>query len=276
MSTVQHKTFELESINDGIIRGDVRAPNNLDQKYPVAIVVHGFKGFKNWGFHPYLAEQLALAGNIVVNINFSHNGVGEDLLNFTELDRFKDNRFSFEIDDLNRTIKALGTEAIPFAEFMDTEDITLLGHSRGAIAIFNAALNNSKVKKVIGLATVSNVPPPREDTAKKWREDGVTYIQNMRTKQELPLGIGLLDEMEEGKGSLENVVKNLNQQVLIIHGDKDEVVPFVNAENLASWATYGNLRMIKEADHVFGARHPFQGSTAELKQAIDIIINFLS
>ena len=61
MSTVQHKTFELESINDGIIHGDVRTPIDLKGKYPVIIVAHGFKGFKNWGFHPYIAEQLTLA-----------------------------------------------------------------------------------------------------------------------------------------------------------------------------------------------------------------------
>ena len=276
MNIVQHKTFELESINDGVIRGDVRAPMDLKDKYPVIIIAHGFKGFKNWGFHPYIAEQLTLAGNIVVNINFSHNGVGEDLLNFTELDRFKENRFSFEIDDLERTIKALGTEAVPFAENMNTEQVILLGHSRGAISIFNAALGKSSIKKVIGLATVSSVPPPRDETVKKWKEDGVTYIQNMRTKQELPLGLGLLAEMEDGKGSLEEVVKNLDQKILIVHGDKDLAVPLIEGEHLASWALNGKLHIVKGGDHVFGARHPFQGTTPQLEEAIGVIKEFLN
>ena len=105
---------------------------------------------------------------------------------------------------------------------------------------------------------------------------GCTYIQNMRTKQELPLGLGLLNEMEEGKGSLEQVVKKLDQKVLIVHGDKDLAVPLHEGEQLFSWAQNGKLHVVNGADHVFGARHPFQGTTPQLEEAIGVVKKFLN
>lgn len=42
------------------------------------VICHGFKGFKDWGFFPHLAERLARAGFTAVSFNFSGSGVGED------------------------------------------------------------------------------------------------------------------------------------------------------------------------------------------------------
>ena len=39
---------------------------------------HGFKGFKDWGFFPHLADRLARAGLVAVSFNFSGSGVGPD------------------------------------------------------------------------------------------------------------------------------------------------------------------------------------------------------
>ena len=73
---------------------------------PCIILVHGFKGFKDWGFGPYIAEYLAKKGFFVITFNFSHNGVGDNLSEFTELDKFADNTFSLEINELNELISA--------------------------------------------------------------------------------------------------------------------------------------------------------------------------
>jgi hypothetical protein len=52
------------------------------------IFVHGFKGFKDWGFGPYLAKYLSTKGFFVITFNFSHNGVSIPMDEFTELDKF--------------------------------------------------------------------------------------------------------------------------------------------------------------------------------------------
>ena len=106
---MRHVRFELPGPNGSVIRGDVRLSDS-DGKRPVVIICHGFKGFKDWGFHPFIGEALAAAGFVAVHINFSHNGVGEDLLEFTELDRlFGETQKTILPEDILRTGQAMGT-----------------------------------------------------------------------------------------------------------------------------------------------------------------------
>ena len=50
------------------------------------IFLHGFKGFKDWGFVPYLGDYLSDNGFFVITFNFSHNGVGRNSTDFNELE----------------------------------------------------------------------------------------------------------------------------------------------------------------------------------------------
>ena len=60
-----------------VIRGDLRIPEGPPPRTAV-VVVHGFKGFKDWGFFPHLCEEIAAGGHAVVSFNFSWNGIGAD------------------------------------------------------------------------------------------------------------------------------------------------------------------------------------------------------
>ena len=77
---------------------DVRPP------LPTLVILHGFKGFKDWGFFPYAAEFLANRGFAVITFNFSMNGVGQNLLDFTELDKFARNTYSREQENVAKII----------------------------------------------------------------------------------------------------------------------------------------------------------------------------
>ena len=88
-----HTTFTREPRPGDVIRGDLRIPEGPPPRSAV-VVVHGFKGFKDWGFFPYTCERLAAAGHSVVSFNMSHNGVGSDLQSFTDLERFGSNTLS--------------------------------------------------------------------------------------------------------------------------------------------------------------------------------------
>jgi ATP:cob(I)alamin adenosyltransferase len=52
------------------------------------VLVHGFKGFKDWGFFPHTAEALAADGHAAISLNFSLNGIGDRPTEFTELEAF--------------------------------------------------------------------------------------------------------------------------------------------------------------------------------------------
>ena len=73
---------------------------------PAVLVVHGFKGFKDWGMFPPLAERLARAGFSAVSFNLSGSGVDETG-EFAHLDRFAHATFTGDGQDLTRVIEAL-------------------------------------------------------------------------------------------------------------------------------------------------------------------------
>ena len=85
---------------------DVRAAERRSPR-PAVVIVHGFKGFKDWGMFPPLAERLARAGFTAVSFNLSGSGV-DDAGEFTLPERFGRNTFSAELEDLGRVIDALG------------------------------------------------------------------------------------------------------------------------------------------------------------------------
>src|SRR6188768_1795506 len=89
----------------GPIRVDVRAAGR-DMPRPAVVIVHGFKGFKDWGMFPPLADRLARAGFVAVSFNMSGSGV-DDEGNFTFPERFGHDTFSAALEDVESVINTL-------------------------------------------------------------------------------------------------------------------------------------------------------------------------
>jgi len=88
---------------------------------PAVVFCHGFKGFKDWGPFPEWGRRLANAGFVSVHFNFSYNGVPRDTpTEFTELDKFADNTFTRELDDLRAVLDAVANEDLP-SDVLDPE-----------------------------------------------------------------------------------------------------------------------------------------------------------
>jgi len=118
----------------GDIDVDIRTPSERADG-PAVVILHGFKGFKDWGMFPVFAERLARAGYRAVSFNASGSGVDSEG-RFTRLEAFRRNSFSAELADLLTVIKALKAGKlggpVPAA-------IGVVGHSRGGgIAILAA------------------------------------------------------------------------------------------------------------------------------------------
>src|ERR687894_562892 len=60
----------------GPILLDVRASGRSVPR-PAVVIVHGFKGFKDWGMFPHLADRLGLAGFTAISLNMSGSGVDD-------------------------------------------------------------------------------------------------------------------------------------------------------------------------------------------------------
>ena len=260
------RSFQLEPVPGDVLRGDVRVPDGPPPRSAV-VVMHGFKGFKDWGFFPHLCEALAADGHAVVSFNSSHNGIGADLENFTELDRFGANTFTRELDELRFVVtRTLLGDLLPSRP----ERLGLIGHSRGGGQAILAASEEDRVDALATWAAVSHYDRWPEHTKAEWRENGRIFIQNARTGQQMPLDLTLLTDYEENRERLDISAASARLRLpwLIVHGTNDSTVPADEGRELASAAENGTLVLVDGPGHTFEARHPFQGSTPELDEAL--------
>jgi pimeloyl-ACP methyl ester carboxylesterase len=244
---------------------------------PCLIYVHGFKGFKDWGFVPYLAEYFAAKGFFVITFNFSHNGIGENLTEFTELDKFAENTYSREISELNEIIDAYKRG---FFENSGMGKITLLGHSRGGGISLAAARKRGDISAVLLWASISNFDRYTERQKKEWRKKGYMEALNTRTKQVMRLNAVLLDDIEKNSAdllNLEKAVRELKKPLFIGHGEQDLTVPINEGEVLYSWADkkMTEFAKIPNAGHTFNISHPFNGPSEKLHILLEKSFLFL-
>ncbi|MGH7656725.1 MAG: alpha/beta hydrolase family protein, partial [Gemmatimonadales bacterium] len=135
----------------GPILVDVRSGSLAPR--PAIIIVHGFKGFKDWGMFPPLASRAARAGFTSVSFNMSGSGV-DDAGDFTLGDRFVRNTYSRERADLTEVVDALlaGRLGVP-----PPTSIGLIGHSRGGgLAILHTA-DDRRIAALVTWAAIGSV-----------------------------------------------------------------------------------------------------------------------
>jgi uncharacterized protein len=261
IQSISTRPFTIINTYGDPIRGDLHLPQHTAHA-PVLVICHGFKGFKDWGSFPAIADAFARAGWLAVRFNFSLNGIGEDGMTFTRLDDFGRNTLSRELDDLGDVLDAVEARAIVPAD-ADTSRIALLGHSRGGgVAILKAA-EDARVTALVAWASVATFDRWGEETKRLWRERGLLEVMNVRTNQKMPLGVALLEDYEKNEPRL-NVLPamaRIRVPILIVHGDQDLAVPVEEARQLygAADRSLAELAIIPNADHAFGAAHPFQG-----------------
>ncbi|HEV7670860.1 MAG TPA: alpha/beta fold hydrolase [Thermoanaerobaculia bacterium] len=241
--------------------------------WPTVVICHGFKGFMEWAFFPYLAHLLSERGLVAVRFNLSGSGQqpGEDRV--SDLDAFRSNTQSRELADLLAVIAAVGGEIAPGRA--DAKRISLVGHSRGGGNAILAAARpelRERVRALVTWAAVATFDRFSEDQKAFWREIGEFPMQNTRTKQNLSLGLGLLEDLEANGEALDPIRAAAARSCpwLIVHGDRDDSVGFSDGEKLkAAAAEPCELLRIEGGDHGFGAKHPFQGPTPQLIEAMN-------
>jgi uncharacterized protein len=240
---------------------------------PVVVVCHGFKGFMEWSFFPAVAALLAGRGFVVVRFNFSGAGVrpGEDRV--SDLEAFRCDTFSRELEDLLVVLRALGDELATGR--VDVRRIGLFGHSRGgAIALLAAAEPQwqDRVGALVTWAAISTVDRAGDEEKAQWRRDGFLTVVNQRTGQHLPIGLEMLEDIEAHREAFDLLAAAGRRRApwLLVHGEEDATVPVAEGEALRQAAAAPViLEKIPGADHVFGSRHPFQGPHPHLIQALE-------
>ncbi len=269
--------FEIPSSDGYPLRGKMHLPDG-DPAQGV-LLVHGFKGFMDWGFWHLLCEAIAEAGLAACRFNLSGSGVGEDGETFSEKDRFESNTHSREVEDTLLVADLLARGGIPGAP-TKTGDIGLMGHSRGGGAAILAAANEPRVSRLVTWASIATVARYNDEQLAIVREQGFVRVENARTGDVFKIKLDLLDDIEKNAEDLDilSAAASLEIPALVIHGTADEAVPY--AEGLAiagAFGEHGSFLPMEGAGHTFGATHPMPDRVPlSLEQVIAATVDHLA
>ncbi len=273
----------MHCIKNILIKGADQKPVALDiffenenEQNPVVIYAHGFNGFKDWGNFDLLAKKFAAAGYVFVKFNFSHNGTSpEHPEEFVDLEAFGKNNYSKELEDLQLVIDWVCNTGNVYHPAIDSKRVYLIGHSMGGGISILQSENDDRIKKLITWAGISECKTPwgnwPADRIKQWKETGVQYYANSRTKQQMPMYYQLYEDymQNEEKLDIQKAITNLQIPILICHGTLDTAVPVEKAYAMQRWQPAARLFTV-ESDHVFGRSHPW--TSGELPTGMEAVV----
>lgn len=259
--------FTLTSEEGLPIHGDIDAPAH---PRALVVIVHGFKGFKDWGFFPWLAEALCNHHFAVCRFNMSRSGIGENPDTFDRLDLFRDDSYSVQLADLRSVVRyCRSTLRLP---------IFLLGHSRGGGIALLGAHDVPGLEGVITWSAVARADRWDDETKVQWRRAGELEIVNARTHQVMPMSTRILDDYESNRERFDILAATaqLDVPLLVVHGGRDESVPVAESAEIMSHARDASHLVIGSATHTFNAIHPLVHVPRELSLAAAVSAHFVT
>jgi dienelactone hydrolase len=273
------KEFAINTKSGKQITFDVSHPDK-GNGFPVAILCHGFKGFKDWGPFNWIAEQFVANGLCLVKMNFSHNGLGESsLTEFTDLNSFGENTINQELEDIQLVKEELQKEE--WKEVLDLDDLAIIGHSRGGASALITAIEDEDIKKVITWATISDLNSwismfNDED----WKTNGKIFIKNGRTGQDMPVNYSFYEDVKSNSNKYDILKRSdeLSIPVLLLHGENDESVNPSSSQNIYDLVLHSIYICIEGANHTFGGIHPFNSDKIpeDLDALVENTIEFIT
>ena len=91
----------IEGFEGGEILLDISYQDLKSGTQPLAIFVHGFKGFKDWGAFNAVSQQMAARGLAWCKFNFSRNGTTPDKpTEFADPEAFGNNNYGIELTEI--------------------------------------------------------------------------------------------------------------------------------------------------------------------------------
>ncbi len=245
----EYESQELLTDNNGKrIYGVIYIPKAEDKKLPAIIYSHGFGGSYHYGIE--YAEEMAKRGYVVYCFDFRGGSYGSR----SEGSPLEMSLFT-EKEDLLSVINMVKT-----LDYVDSDNLFLLGTSQGgAVSAMAAAELGNEIRGLILLypafvmvdsanalfSDVDEIPPSRFFM---WMEVGRDYFSSL-------LNYDIYGE-----------ISNYKQPVLILHGDKDSIVPLSYSEKAVESYQEAELNVIS------GSGHGFYGKNFDL--AIDYIADY--
>lgn len=268
-------TFEIPGAEGLPIRGDLYLPTGMAAP-PLVVVLHGFKGFKHWGFFPWLGRTLADTGLCAALVNFSHCGV-EQGDRFDRLDLFERDTWGKRLFDVTAVLNAAQAGKLTQKASPNPARLGLVGHSMGGGVALLTAAKDGRVRSLVTLAGVASSSRfDGVDVREHLRAFGHVKVMNSRTNQEMRVGQPYFDELDSHPEAFDvaAAAARITLPWLLVHGADDEAVPLNEAHALLDAANANpvqgenvKLLTLDGTGHTFGASHPFTYASTHLEQA---------
>ncbi len=234
--------------------GDVHTPAGPARA--CVILLHGFKGYKDYGFIPVLAHDLCEQGCLVHRFNSSTSGMTNEIQTFARPDLFEQDTWTSQVVDLVRVI-----EAIRSGELQGNGlPIYIVGHSRGGATALLTAGRHGKELDLHGVVTINAIDrcnKMSEHEQQQIIERGYIITESARTKQSLKISSRWLSEQLEDPEA-HNVLgqaEKIECPVCVIHGDDDQAVDSSAGRAIANTCDT-ELVLLKNGNHVLNMSNP--------------------
>jgi uncharacterized protein len=256
--------------------GNTHAPSAA----PTACVIlmHGFKGYKDYGFIPILAHDLCEAGMVVHRFNFSTSGMTNEIETFARPDLFALDTWNRQVEDTVCVVEAVRSDELEGSGL----PIYLIGHSRGGASALLAAGRYGDAMDLCGVVTINAVDVCSRmspDEQRAMLERGYTITESARTKQELKIESAWLQEQLDDPEEHDVLLQasRIACPVCVIHGDSDQAVDPISGESIAK-ACGTDRVLIAGANHVLNMPNPSSVAderSAQLSKATKTITGFV-
>jgi len=199
------------------IVGDLHLPAEKQDKYPLVLVVHGFKGHKDQGWTTEAAQRLSEEGVAAYRFDLT-NGIGEsdgDLVNIT---------MTGNIEDIEDVLGYFQKQ-----DFVDESRIGLAGHSLGAMEILISAGKRNDIKTIVAMSSATNedLGKRKEKELQEIEEKGYFKVFSRSKDKWYKVGKQFLED-RMGLDFL-GFVKGIKCPTLVLHGKGDETCDFAGA-----------------------------------------------
>ncbi|HEY4319978.1 MAG TPA: alpha/beta fold hydrolase [Gemmatimonadales bacterium] len=242
---------------------------------PAVLLVHGFRGFKDYGLLTAMAERLARAGFTAVTLSVSGSGVdaaGE----FAFPERFARNSYTREFADIELVIATLMAGGLGSGV---PRSLGVIGHSRGGGVALCVTRETPAIDAVVTWSAISTIRRYTDAEVEAWRRAERIYTET-RDGIRLPMDYEIVEDAlaHADRFDIELAAATLARPWLLVQGTADDVVSLAEGERLAARATdprFASL-FIAGANHSYGAAHPWAGTTAASETLFGETVRYLT
>lgn len=207
------------------------------EKVRVAIICHGFTGYKEETLLCHIADSLQQAGIASIRFDFNGHGASEGTLQEMTVQN--------ELEDARRVV-AYALEQ-PWVT-----DVSLVGHSQGGVV--SSMLAGQLGHGIRAVALCAPAAVLRED-ALRGELMGTTY-----DPQNIPEYVEIFGGKRVGRAYFEEAqtlpiyetAARYDGPVIILHGTADRIVPYTFGERYRREYKNGELVLMPGVDHMFG------------------------